>query len=680
MRLAAVFIAMLILAGRVQAQPPAQTVITDAAWWAQYWNNTNQSGQPSLERYEAAINYDWGHASPDYQINVDHFSARWRRYVTFPAGTYRFTATADDGIRVRVDGDLIIDEWYDHAASVFTADEVMSAGSHLISVEYYDNAGQATARLSWQAVAGNIRGWRGEYFNNASLNGSPALVRDDAQIQFNWGASSPAPGTINSDGFSARWTRTLNLSPGQYRFILSADDGARLWVNDQLLIDAWQVQSARSYSANVQAPGSSTTIRLEYFENTGEAAISLSWAQATTITNWRGEYYNNVSLDGNPVLVRDDAQVNFDWGTGSPAPGIVHEDGFSARWTRTLNLPVGWYRFALRVDDGARLWVNDQLLIDVWQVQSATTLAEQVYVPGGTTSVRLEYYENSGLASAKMDWALAPVPVLNWRGEYYPNETLQGTPALVRDDAQIQFNWGSGSPAPDVLDVDGFSVRWTRTLNLPAGTYRFTMIVDDGARLWVNDRLVIEGWQLQGPTPYQADVSLSGGDTNIRMEYFDHGGTAVAQLSWLSAPTPSAPTTVTVDDKDAGFVKSGPASDWNTAPDGYGGSITWSRTTREVGADTNLGLWYPTLAPGRYEVFAFVPFYYTTTSSARYLISNMDGVSTVTLNQSRSGGQWVSLGTYTFRGTHDDYVALSDATGDTQTKLIGYDAIRWEPR
>jgi hypothetical protein len=670
---------MLILAGPVQAKAPAQTVITDTAWWAQYWNNVNQSGLPALERYETTLNHDWGHASPDSTIDIDHFSARWRRYVNFPAGVYRFTVTSDDGIRVRVDGDLIVDAWYDHAATTFTADESISAGSHLISVEYYDNSGQAIAQVAWQALTTVANAWRGEYYNNAALSGTPALIRDDSQVNFNWGAGSPAPGVINTDVFSARWTRTLNLTPGQYHFTVSADDGARLWVNDQLLIDAWQVQSARSYSADVQISGNSTTIRLEYFENTGVAAVQLAWTQAALIVNWRGEYYDNMTLSGAPSLVRDDAQINFDWGGSSPAPGQIHEDGFSARWTRTLNLSAGWYRFNMRVDDGARLWVNDQLLIDAWQVQSATTLAQEVYVPGGPTSLRMEYYENTGLASARLDWAAAPVPVRNWRGEYYSNETLQGTPALVRDDDQVQFNWGSGSPAPGILDADAFSVRWTRTLNFPAGTYRFVMIVDDGARLWINNQLILDGWKLQGPTPYQADLTLDG-DTDIRMEYFEDSGTAVAQLSWQLISNPSAQATQIVDNTDVGFVKSGPESDWHTTSDGYNGTMVWSRTTPSVGADTNLGLWYPTLAPGRYEVFAFIPFYYTTSSSAQYMISHVGGVATVTINQSRSGGQWVSLGIYQFRGTHDDYVALSDATSDAQTQLIGYDAIRWEPR
>ena len=62
------------------------------------------------------------------------------------------------------------------------------------------------------------------------------------------------------------------------------------------------------------------------------------------ISDWRGEYYNNPHLDGAPILVRNDVSVNFDWGSGSPGPGIP-ADNFSARWSRSVNFPAGTYRF-----------------------------------------------------------------------------------------------------------------------------------------------------------------------------------------------------------------------------------------------------------------------------------------------------------------------------------------------
>src|SRR5439155_25910684 len=72
---------------------------------------------------------------------------------------------------------------------------------------------------------------------------------------------------------------------------------------------------------------------------------------------------------------------------------------------------------------------------------------------------------------------LAETP--NWQGQYFANPNLSGTPALTRADPAINFYWGAGSPDP-AIPVDGFSVRWSRKLNLAAGTYRFATITDDG--------------------------------------------------------------------------------------------------------------------------------------------------------------------------------------------------------
>ena len=86
------------------------------------------------------------------------------------------------------------------------------------------------------AVSAQSRGrWQGEYFNNMTLSGTPALVRTDEAINFNWGGESPHPGTISSDNFSVRWTGNIDGAPGQYKFIMSTDDGGRLWVNGRLL-------------------------------------------------------------------------------------------------------------------------------------------------------------------------------------------------------------------------------------------------------------------------------------------------------------------------------------------------------------------------------------------------------------------------------------------------------------
>ncbi len=283
-----------VLAGTALAQEPVSPTYSDPTWRAYYWNNTALSGAPVLEREETDLNHDWGTGSPHPNVNADRFSARWTRFIFVAEDTYRFTATSDDGLRVWVDDELIIDEWHDHAATTFTADRHLTSGHHWVVVEFYENRGVAVAKASWGPAAVPVQNWRGEYWNNTTLSGVPALVRDDAEIDFNWGGLSPDPGVIKADYFSARWARTMHLPAGRYRFSMTVDDGGRLWVDDRLLIDAWREQPATTYTAETYLPAGAVPIRMEYYEKGGKAVAKLEVQLLTpTIKNWRGEYWNN---------------------------------------------------------------------------------------------------------------------------------------------------------------------------------------------------------------------------------------------------------------------------------------------------------------------------------------------------------------------------------------------------
>ena len=95
----------------------------------------------------------------------------------------------------------------------------------------------------------------------------------------------------------------------------------------------------------------------------------------------------------------------------------------------------------------------------------------------------------------------------------------------------------------------------------------------------------------------------------------------------------------------------------------------------------NWARWHPNLKPGQYEVFVYIPERYTTTSQAIYRISHADGLAQRSVDQSINSGRWVSLGTFAFLGTSNDYVALDDVTSEPyRTRLIAFDAMKWEPR
>ncbi|HET7759031.1 MAG TPA: PQQ-dependent sugar dehydrogenase [Gaiellaceae bacterium] len=124
----------------------------DNTFAAQYFDNTTLSGSPALTRCENSVDYDWGSGSPGPGVNADGFSARWTGHFAVAAGSYTFTSTSDDGIRVYVDGALLIDDWHDQSATTTKATTTLSGGTHVITVEYYENTGTAEAHVSWHAA------------------------------------------------------------------------------------------------------------------------------------------------------------------------------------------------------------------------------------------------------------------------------------------------------------------------------------------------------------------------------------------------------------------------------------------------------------------------------------------------------------------------------------------------
>jgi hypothetical protein len=427
--------------------------------------------------------------------------------------------------------------------------------------------------------------WFVKYWNNREMSGDPAHSSSSGVINYNWGNGSPHA-SIDPDSWSGQWTSNIEFPAGTYRFTTISDDGVRLYVGDKHIITDWNKHTARTNVATVSLSGGSYPVALDYFDDKGAAQLRLYWeylgppaANGGYVTiinsgtvgsppagNWSASYWNNRDLQGSPAVSRSEAAIDYDWGSGSPAPGIG-ADNWSARWTSNVNFTAGTYRFVATMDDGMRVWVDNSLLIDSWYDSTVHTIRADRFMSGGSHNIRVEYYEHGGGAIAQFYWhqlstpAPAPPLVINrWLGEYYNNVSLSGAPALTRDDADINFNWGNGSPAPGIVSSDNFSVRWTRSLDLTPGRYRFTISHDDGARLWAGGVLVMDRWFDQAAAVRQAEIDWAGGVMPVRLEYYDHTGLAQASLSWTRlgpAADTGGPLTATVNTGHLNF-RTGP--------------------------------------------------------------------------------------------------------------------------
>lgn len=122
------------------------------------------------------------------------------------------------------------------------------------------------------------QGLLGEYFDNSDLT-NRRLTRVDAQVNFDWGSSSPDP-SIQSDTFSVRWTGLFYApATGTYTFVTTSDDGVRLWVNGSLVVDNWTIHGLTENSGSISLNGDRFyDLRLEYFENGGDSVITLAWS------------------------------------------------------------------------------------------------------------------------------------------------------------------------------------------------------------------------------------------------------------------------------------------------------------------------------------------------------------------------------------------------------------------
>lgn len=226
--------------------------------------------------------------------------------------------------------------------------------------------------------------------------------------------------------------------------------------------------------------------------------VTVPAGHLTTVVDGRstsglgGAYFDNIALEGEPVFVRTDTAVDFTWTLSAPGRGIPR-DWYSVRWTGTVTAPAGGVRrLGVTGNDGYRLWLDGELVVDNWTKRSfGTRLADVAMAPGTTLDVRLEYFETTGNARVRLVWDAGVVDDAGARiGEAV--EAARGTDVAVvvvgieegefrdraflglpgRQDSLIRAVAGTGTPTVVVLvagspvtmpwleDVDAVLLAW----------------------------------------------------------------------------------------------------------------------------------------------------------------------------------------------------------------------------
>ena len=149
------------------------------------------------------------------------------------------------------------------------------------------NSGVASASFINSSAIGNGTGLLGAYYSNhTSVNpytGSPTLVRTDAVMNFNWNTTGPDP-SVGQTNFTVRWTGSVQPQFNEtYTFYATADDGVRLWVNGQQLINQWQDEGVTTYQGTITLKAQQLyNIEMDYYQNGGGAVAELQWSSPST--------------------------------------------------------------------------------------------------------------------------------------------------------------------------------------------------------------------------------------------------------------------------------------------------------------------------------------------------------------------------------------------------------------
>jgi heat shock protein HslJ/chitodextrinase/uncharacterized protein YraI len=259
----------------------------------------------------------------------------------------------------------------------------------------------------------------------------------------------------------------------------------------------------------------------------------LPTATPVVITDWKGEYFDNTDMKGQPVLVRNDQAINFDWGAGAPAPGLP-TDNYSVRWSRKAGFENSDYLFTVNVEGGVRLWLDGRMLIDDWVASGNRTLtAQSGVINAGDHDLRVDYFKSGGVGRINVNWApiaaAAPVAVIDVPGQITVGQPAQfsGQRSAAADGRKIvtyQWDFGDGAGSNDVNPVYTYN---------KAGNYTVTLAVIDDLGQKGETKV---GVTVQAPAPPVAVIGgpMAGmvGDTLAYSGADSHGSLPIVRYEW----------------------------------------------------------------------------------------------------------------------------------------------------
>jgi hypothetical protein len=414
---------------------------------ADYYANTTLTGTPSYSAVEPgaattyAFDYLWGTGAPNASTPADNFSTRWYGDIYTPVspsddpnrytGRYWFYTQSDQGIRVWVNGKLVINNWTSHTTTTDSGSLFLESGKrYSIVLEYYEGTGSANITLQYQPPGDLSRIIKTTYVDHAGLT----------KTQLSPAINNPVPVRIKSPLDRTSYLAPANVVVDVEAYALGAKstltsvelfrDNVSLGVKTAAPF-SWPVSSLGMGLYTFQAKATAAAI-----DSTGATQTLVQWSAPASVNvmaspagtgNGQGltaDYFNGTNFN-TFEFTRTDYNVQLVDGINNPLPAdILNPNGYSVRWTGTV-IPAyaQAYKFSVQANHPAKVWVKGTLVLDTSSAGAPTTSANIGLAAGERVPIKVEYYKNSSTISLmKLFWESPSEPRALIPGiKMYPN-------------------------------------------------------------------------------------------------------------------------------------------------------------------------------------------------------------------------------------------------------------------
>jgi hypothetical protein len=254
------------------------------AWQVCLFEGTETEHYYATQQWPA-LDFDWHGGGPDGLTN--NFSLIAQRRMCVEKGVYFFESVSDDGIQVSVDGELVLDSWNIHSVRGDISRGIELEGCKNVRVRYFEAGGEAVFRLKMGGGASSVPcdpaaypkdGWNVCVFAGQRQQHLVGVEKWPA-LRGQWPVGGGPKG--RTDNFSIEARTTACFKPGDYVFHSTSDDGLRVLLDEEPIIDEYTDHSPLARDSKLLHLAGCHQLRAQYYENNGGSVLDVSWAQTT---------------------------------------------------------------------------------------------------------------------------------------------------------------------------------------------------------------------------------------------------------------------------------------------------------------------------------------------------------------------------------------------------------------